>query len=137
MVQSTWLTAAPPTWRTIAASSVPKLASRMNLLEFVDYLLDHAKLADLYRRQGLNPAMVEENEVAIYMVGSTITLDAEIRLLTSQQTQDRIEVQLDGIAYVYVLEVDLAIDLLTPAEAGVVTKLDQANRIVHYALYDA
>jgi hypothetical protein len=70
-------------------------------------------------------------------VGSTITLDAEIRLLTSQQTQDRIEVQLDGIAYVYVLEVDLAIDLLTTAEAGVVTKLDQANRIVEYAIYDA
>jgi hypothetical protein len=109
----------------------------MNLLDFVDYLLDPAKLADLYHRQGLSPAAIEENEVAIYMVGSTITLDAEIRLLTSQQTQDRIEVQLDGIAYVYVLEVDLAIDLLTTAEAGVVTKLDQANRIVEYAIYDA
>lgn len=109
----------------------------MNLLEFVDYLLDPAKLADLYRRQGLNPAIIEENEVAIYLAGSTITLDAEIRLLTSQQTQDRIEVQLDGIAYIYVLEVDLAIDLLTAAEAGSVTKYDQANLIVHYALYDA
>jgi hypothetical protein len=108
----------------------------MKLLDFVDYLLDPAKLEDFYRQQGFSPA-AREHGLTIYMVGATITLDANICLLTFEETQGRIEVQLDGVDYVYVLEVDLAIDLLLAAEPGVVTKLDQANRIVQYAIYDA
>jgi hypothetical protein len=108
----------------------------MKLLEFVDHLLDPAKLAQFYRQQGFGPEAVEER-LTIYMVGSTITVDADIRLLTFEETQGLISVQLDGIDYVYVLEVDLAIDLLLASEPGVVTKLDQANRIVEYAIYDA
>jgi hypothetical protein len=109
----------------------------MKLLEFVDYLVDPDKLANFYRELGLFPELVDEYGVAIYMVGSTIKLDADIRLLSFRETKGRIEIQLDGVAYVYVLEVDLAQDLLSDSEVGVVTKLDQANRIIHYALYDA
>jgi hypothetical protein len=108
----------------------------MKLLEFVDYLLDPAKLADFYHQQGFGPEVVE-HRLTIYMVGSTIMLDADIRLLTFEETEGFIEVQLNGVDYVYVLEVDLAIDLLMASEPGVVTKLDQANRIVEYAIYDA
>jgi len=108
----------------------------MNLLDFVDYLLDSVKLAAFYRQQGFGPEAVEEG-LTIYMVGSTITLAADIRLLTFEETEGRSKIQLNGIDYVYVLEVDLAIDLLRAAEPGVVTKLDQANRIVEYAIYDA
>jgi hypothetical protein len=108
----------------------------MKLPEFVDYLLDPDKLALFYRQQGFSPAAVEEG-VTIYMVGSIIKLDADIRLLTSEETGWRSKVRLDGVDYISVLEVDLAIDLITGFEAGVVTKLDKANRIVHYALYDA
>jgi hypothetical protein len=108
----------------------------MKLLDFVDYLLDPAKLAEFYRHQGFGPEALEHG-LTIYMVGATIMLDADIRLLTFEETQGRIAVQLDGIDYVYVLEVDLAIDLLVASEPGVVTKLDQANRIVQYAIYDA
>ncbi|MDO7884341.1 hypothetical protein [Hymenobacter cheonanensis] len=71
------------------------------------------------------------------MVGSTIEINANIRLLSFRETHGRTEVQLDGIAYTYVLEVELASDLVTTQEAGVVTKLDKANRLIHYALYDA
>ncbi|TDN38690.1 hypothetical protein E4631_22020 [Hymenobacter sp. UV11] len=108
----------------------------MNLLDFVDYLLDPVKLADFYRQQGFSPAAVEEG-LTIYLVGSTITLDADIRLLSFEETEGRINIQLAGVNYVYVLEVDLAIDLLRASEPGVVTKLEQANRIVEYAIYDA
>jgi hypothetical protein len=108
----------------------------MKLLEFVDYLVDPAKLADFYRQQGFDPGTMEHG-LTIYMVGSTITVDADIRLLTFEETEGFIEVQLAGVDYVYVLEVDLAIDLLLASEPGVVTKLDQANRILHYAIYDA
>jgi hypothetical protein len=109
----------------------------MKLLEFVDYLLDPAKLAGFYREQGFSSKAVEEGGITIYMVGSTIKLDADIRLLTIEETEGRTKMQLDGIDYCYVLEVDLASDLIRDSEAGVVTKLDQANRIIHYALYDA
>ena len=108
----------------------------MNLLDFVDYLLDPVNLADFYRQQGFGREAVEEG-LTIYMVGSTITLDADIRLLTFEETEGRINIQRDGVAYVYVLEVDVAIDLLRALEPGVVTKLDQANRLVEYAIYDA
>jgi hypothetical protein len=47
------------------------------------------------------------------------------------------ELQLEGIDYSYVLEVNLASDFLRDAEADLVTKLDHANRIIQYALYDA
>jgi hypothetical protein len=114
-----------------------KLAARMKLLDFVDYLLDPAKLADFYRQQGFDPEAVEEEGLTIYMVGSTITVDADIRLLTFEETEGLVEVHLDGVDYIYVLEVDLAIDLLLAPESGVVTKLDQANLIVQYAIYDA
>ena len=109
----------------------------MKLLEFVDYLLDPDKLADFYRELGLFPELVDEYGVAMYMVGKTIELEADIRLLSFRETKGRIEIQLDGLEYVYVLEVDLAHDLLSDSEVGVVTKLDQAKRIIHYALYDA
>lgn len=109
----------------------------MKLLEFVDYLVDPDKLANLYRELGLFPELVDEYGVAIYMVGSTIELDADIHLLSFRETKGRTEIQLDGIDYVYVLEVDLAQELLSDSEIGVVTKLDQAKQIVHYALYDA
>ena len=108
----------------------------MNLLDFVDYLLDPVKLAGFYRQQGFGPEAVQEG-LTIYMVGSTITLAAAIRLLSFEETEGRIDIQLDGVAYVYVLEVDLAIDLLRASEPGVVIKLNQANRIVEYAIYDA
>lgn len=108
----------------------------MKLLDFVDYLLDPVKLAAFYRQQGFGPAAVQEG-LTIYMVGATITLAADIRLLSFEETEGRIDLQLDGVAYVYVLEVDLAIDLLRASEPGVVTKLEQANRIVEYAIYDA
>jgi hypothetical protein len=108
----------------------------MKLLDFVDYLLNPAKLADFYRQQGFDPEAIEHG-LTIYMVGATITLDADIRLLTFEETEGLIAVQLDGVGYVYMLEVNLAIDLLLAAEPGVVTKLEQANRIVEYALYDA
>jgi hypothetical protein len=108
----------------------------MNLLDFVDYLLDPVKLADFYRQQGFGLEAVQEG-LTLYMVGSTITLDATIRLLTFEETEGRSKIQLNGIDYVYVLEVDVAIDLLRAAEPGVVTKREQANRIVEYALYDA
>jgi hypothetical protein len=108
----------------------------MKLLDFVDYLLDPAKLEDFYRQQGFSPD-AREHGLTIYMVGATIALDADIRLLTFEETQGLIAVQVDGVNYVYVLEVDLAIDLLLASEPGVVTKLDQANRIVEYAIYDA
>lgn len=108
----------------------------MNLLAFIDYLLAPAKLADLYRQQGFGSEAVEQG-LTIYMVGTTITVDADIRLLSFDETQGRTVVQLDGVDYIYVLEVDLAIDLLLASEPGVVTKLEQANRIVQYAIYDA
>lgn len=108
----------------------------MNLLDFIDYLLDPPTLADFYRQQGFGSEAVEQG-LTIYMVGTTITVDADIRLLSFEETQGRMVVQLDGIDYVYVLEVDLAIDLLLASEPGVVTKLEQANRIVEYAIYDA
>jgi len=108
----------------------------MKLLDFVDYLLDPAKLEDFYRQQGFGPEALEQG-LTIYMVGATITVDADIRLLSFEETQGRMVVQLDGIDYVYVLEVDLAIDLLLASEPGVVTKREQANRIVEYAIYDA
>lgn len=95
----------------------------MNLLAFVDYLLDPVKLADFYRQLGFGPAAVEEG-ITIYMFGSTITLAADIRLLTFEETEGRVDLQLDGVDYVYVLEVDLAIDLLRASEPGVVTKLE-------------
>lgn len=108
----------------------------MKLLDFVDYLLDPAKLAAFYRQQGFDPEAVEHG-LTIYMVGSTITVDADIRLLTFDETEGLVQVQLDGVDYVYVLEVDLATDLLLASEPGVVTKFEQANRIVEYAIYDA
>jgi hypothetical protein len=108
----------------------------MNLLDFVDYLLNPSKLAHYYRQQGFDPEALEHG-LTIYMVGSTITVDADIRLLTFEETQGLIAVQLDGVDYIYVLEVDVAIDLLLASEPGVVTKLEQANRIVEYAIYDA
>jgi hypothetical protein len=108
----------------------------MKLPEFVGYLLDPAKLADFYRALGLFPELVDAYGVAIYMVGSTIELDADIHLLSYRETQGRTEIQLEGTACVYVLDVDLASDLLRDSEAAVVTKLDQANRIIHHALYD-
>ena len=117
-------------------NSLPKPATRMNLLAFIDYLLAPAKLADLYRQQGFGPEAVEQG-LTIYIVGTTITVDADIRLLSFDETQGRTVVQLDGVDYIYVLEVDLAIDLLLTPEPGVVTKLEQANRIVQYAVYDA
>jgi hypothetical protein len=109
----------------------------MKLLEFVDYLLDPGKLAGFYRQQGMHPEAVAVGGVTIYMVGTTIDLNADLCLLTLEETGGRTAVRLGGIDYVYVLEVDLAIDLLSDSEAGVVSKLDQANRIIHYALYDA
>jgi hypothetical protein len=109
----------------------------MKLLELVDYLVEPDKLAKLYRELGLFPELVDEYGVAIYMVGSTIELDADIRLLSFRETKGRTEIKLDGLAYVYVLEVDLAQDLLADCEVRVVTKLEQANRLLHYALYDA
>lgn len=109
----------------------------MKLLEFVDYLLDPDKLAGFYRELGLFPELVDEYGVDIYMVGATIELDADIRLLSFRETRGRTEVKLDGVDYLYVLEVELARDLLSDSEAGIVTRLDQANRIIHYALYDA
>jgi hypothetical protein len=108
----------------------------MKLLDFVDYLLDAPKLSQFYRQQGFGSEALEHG-LTIYMVGATITIDADIRLLTFEETQGLIAVQLDGIDYIYVLEVDLAIDLLLASEPGVVTKLEQANRIVEYAIYDA
>jgi hypothetical protein len=114
----------------------------MKLLDFVDYLLDPAKLEDFYHQQGFGPTAVEEG-LTIYMVGSIVTVyadirvDADIRLLTFEETKGLVEVHLDGVDYVYVLEVYLAIDLLLAPESGAVTKLDQANLIVQYALYDA
>ncbi len=108
----------------------------MKLLDFVDYLLDPVKLANFYRQQGFGPETVEEG-LTIYMVSSTITLDADIRLLSFEETEGLIDIQLDGVDYVYVLEVDLALDLLRAAEPGILTKLEQANRIVEYAIYDA
>lgn len=108
----------------------------MKLLDFVDYLLDAPKLAQFYRQQRFGLAALAHG-LASYRMGATITLDADIRLLTFEETPGRIAVQLDGIAYVDVLEVDLALDLLLAAEPGVVTKLAQANRTVEYALYDA
>lgn len=94
------------------------------------------KLASFYHELGLFPELVDEYGVAIYMVGSTIELDADIRLLSYRETQGRIEIQLAGTEHVYVLDVDIASDLIRDSEAGVVTKLDQANRIIHHALYD-
>ena len=108
----------------------------MKLLEFVDYLLSPAKLAGFYRDLGLFPELVDEYGVAIYMVGSTIDLDADIRLLSYRETRGRTEIHLDGNAYVYVVDVDLASDLIKDSKADVVTKLDQANRIIYHALYD-
>jgi hypothetical protein len=108
----------------------------MKLLEFIDYLLDPAKLADFYHQQSFSPD-ARKHGLTIYIVGATITIDADIRLLTFEESEGLIEVQLDGVDYVYVLEVDLAIDLLMASEPGVVTKLEQANRIIHYAIYDA
>jgi hypothetical protein len=64
-------------------------------------------------------------------------LDADIRLLTFEETQGLIAVELNGVDYINVLEMDLASDLLLTSEPGVVPKLDQANRILYCAIYDA
>jgi hypothetical protein len=83
--------------------------------------VDSDKLASFYRELGLFPELVDEYGVASYMVGTTMELDAYIRLLSFQATRGQLEIQLDDIEYIYVLRVDLAQDLFSDFEVGIVT----------------
>jgi hypothetical protein len=108
----------------------------MKLLDLIDYLVMPSKLEAFYREHGIN----EESESLSICMQNSLSIDSDVAIFGIEETGEHINFQKDGIDYVDMLPVDLAIDLI---ESGLglkhkdVTNLDIANRLLEYAIYDA
>ncbi|RAK66895.1 hypothetical protein DLM85_11845 [Hymenobacter edaphi] len=83
---------------------------------------------------GISEEALEDGEVAIYMENS-LNLESEVRLFEAAETDDLLEFQKDGVQYRYMLEANLAAELLEGAKGS--GPLAKAERVLHYAIYDA
>ena len=108
----------------------------MKLVDLIEYLLEPSKLQRLYQLQGINQEAIEENDLCIYMEGE-LSLDSPIRFIPPQESGDRIRFQKEGIEYVYLLEVYLAIEFLEDIQAQLPSNVERAESLLQYALYDA
>ena len=106
----------------------------MKLIDLIDYLVTSSKLEILYHEQGVNQ---KSESLSIFMKGS-VDLDSDIAIFGVEETDGNIAFHKDGIDYVDMLPVELAVDIL---ESNFGTKrvanYDKAARLLEYAIYDA
>jgi len=104
----------------------------MNLIELVAQLADPVNLNDFCLRH-------DSSDLTIYME-AVLGLNSAVELFGREETGGMIAFEKNGVKYLYVLEVDLAIDLLASdleLQRKGTTDLDRAKRLLHYAIYDA
>ena len=104
----------------------------MNLIELVTQLADPVKLNDFCLQHDVS-------DLTIYMI-AVLALNSAVELFGREETGGMMEFEKNGVKYLYVLEVNLVIDLFASdpeLKRKGITDLDRAKRLLHYAIYDA
>jgi hypothetical protein len=90
----------------------------------------------LYREQGLSEEAIDEERVTIYMVGS-LQLHSPIKLVDVEEMGEQIRFQRNGVDYIYFLEMTIVLEFLEDLPAQYSATRAIAERLLHYAIYDA
>jgi hypothetical protein len=108
----------------------------MKLVDLIDYLLNPKNIEQLYDEQKLNP---ESESIEIYMRGF-LNVDSEIKLFEMEETSGHINYEKDGVKYIALLPIDLAIDLIESdldLKGHGYSNQQIAQRLVEYGINDA
>jgi len=101
--------------------------------DLIPYLLDPERLEYLYEQYNLDK---ESEGIQVYAV-KDLTLDAEIAFFETEETDDDLVFEKNGITYTHFFDIDHAIDLLDQLELRGQSIKQIAKRLLKYRIYDA
>ena len=104
----------------------------MNLETFVEYLVDLAKLQTL-----MDEAGVDIHNGTIYLENK-LDLDSQVQLIPEEETDDLLEIVVNGTKYIQLFPLHMAIHLASDyLQAEKLTSRQLAEKLLHYAIFDA
>lgn len=108
----------------------------MKLTQLIPYLLDENNLERIYDDFNLN----KDSEEVIIFMRDQLDIDSEITFFDYEETDGEMEVEKDGVGYIYLFSIDYASELLLEdlnLKGKGYTDLEIAQRLLEYRIKDA
>ena len=105
----------------------------MKLEDFIAYLRDPQKLDQYLKRHNID---TDSEQLEIYMQDA-LSVDSEVKVFPIELTGDKPEFQHEGIDYVQLFPMSLALDAFDFLQLSGKSNTEAAKRLLHYRHYDA